>query len=168
MSKNQELEIPDQGLLPSQTSLPTSSLIHSDTFLKLRTQNSNKRQQQSIPNLNQSLLKPVYTPTPTSFELFKTEEYKKHTWVGSEPVSPGRPLIDFFVASSTDLLVIKEENCCSICLEPFNDEDKLHGTMCDHYYHYLCLYGWIEKLKSKTNDFNGCFSCPMCQKMIPI
>tara|TARA_Y100001970_G_C13851040_1_gene659340 strand:- start:153 stop:680 length:528 start_codon:yes stop_codon:yes gene_type:complete len=47
---------------------------------------------------------------------------------------------------------------CSICLELFNNEDKLIKLTCGHIYHELCIEGWFNIQKV----------CPNCRKDINI
>src|SRR2546422_1471498 len=49
---------------------------------------------------------------------------------------------------------------CPICIESFTERDfldeKIHKTVCDHYFHAICLEEWTEK--------HG--SCPSCNGLI--
>ncbi|XP_009338470.1 E3 ubiquitin-protein ligase RHF1A [Pyrus x bretschneideri] len=55
-------------------------------------------------------------------------------------------------SSSTDLLDDSYEDCCSICLEPFNCDDPGTITSCKHEYHLHCILEWSQRSKE----------CPIC------
>lgn len=53
---------------------------------------------------------------------------------------------------------INEEVCCSICIEPFQDEGDtvVSTTVCKHSFHRDCILGW-----SQIRD-----DCPNCRRVM--
>ena len=49
-----------------------------------------------------------------------------------------------------------KELCCPICLEEYNNNNKIIKLNCDHIFHKHCIKEWFEK---KDN-------CPNCRKII--
>ncbi|CAG8667872.1 14465_t:CDS:1 [Dentiscutata erythropus] len=47
------------------------------------------------------------------------------------------------------------EETCAICLEDFDDGDKIRELPCHHYYHVECIDPWLTTKSS---------SCPLCKK----
>ena len=58
-----------------------------------------------------------------------------------------------FMKNSSDINNPLYDNTCSICLEPYINNDKLYQLTCNHYYHQICINHWLQK---KT-------SCPLCR-----
>jgi peptide methionine sulfoxide reductase MsrA len=56
-----------------------------------------------------------------------------------------------------------DKNNCNICLELFNNHEKIIKLKCTHYYHIKCIEKWLKKHNNK---------CPMCRieiaKGVPI
>eukprot|EP00252_Welwitschia_mirabilis_P020827 TRINITY_DN5191_c0_g1_i1.p1 TRINITY_DN5191_c0_g1~~TRINITY_DN5191_c0_g1_i1.p1 ORF type:complete len:417 (-),score=89.86 TRINITY_DN5191_c0_g1_i1:391-1641(-) len=50
------------------------------------------------------------------------------------------------------------EDCCSICLEPFSDDDPATVTSCKHEYHLQCILEWAQR----SNE------CPMCLQSLAL
>ena len=48
-----------------------------------------------------------------------------------------------------------EKDCCSICLENFNDNNQYYNLDCNHTFHTKCIIDWF-----RTNDQK---SCPICR-----
>ena len=42
---------------------------------------------------------------------------------------------------------------CTICLEDFNENEKIYGLKCNHYYHKKCIDDWLKKHQT----------CPLCR-----
>ncbi|RIB16617.1 hypothetical protein C2G38_1942997, partial [Gigaspora rosea] len=47
------------------------------------------------------------------------------------------------------------EETCAICLEDFEDGDKIRELPCHHCYHVECIDPWLTTKSS---------SCPLCKK----
>jgi len=45
------------------------------------------------------------------------------------------------------------QNECTICLENFNENEKLYELSCKHYYHKDCIDDWLSKKNT----------CPLCR-----
>lgn len=53
-----------------------------------------------------------------------------------------------------DKIALEEEECCSICLEKFDDN---HVTLpCKHHYHENCIMRWFD---DKSD-------CPLCREKV--
>ena len=55
---------------------------------------------------------------------------------------------------------------CMICTMPINETD-LHTLLCNHKFHYDCIYAWYKVCANKftTNSQNfKCQTCPYCRK----
>ena len=65
-------------------------------------------------------------------------------------------MVEYPNSISVDILL---EDTCSICLEQFNDFDKI-STNCEHVFHKECIRKWKDA--SEYNDF----SCPLCRTYI--
>uniref|UniRef100_A0A0D6QWZ1 RING-type E3 ubiquitin transferase n=1 Tax=Araucaria cunninghamii TaxID=56994 RepID=A0A0D6QWZ1_ARACU len=50
------------------------------------------------------------------------------------------------------------EDACSICLEPFTDNDPATVTSCKHEYHLQCILEWSQRSKE----------CPMCWQLLSV
>lgn len=50
-----------------------------------------------------------------------------------------------------------EGDCCSICLEEFNDKEKLIELQCKHFFHNVCIKTWLTKYSE---------ICPYCKQNI--
>eukprot|EP00252_Welwitschia_mirabilis_P005268 TRINITY_DN1577_c0_g1_i1.p1 TRINITY_DN1577_c0_g1~~TRINITY_DN1577_c0_g1_i1.p1 ORF type:complete len:428 (+),score=106.83 TRINITY_DN1577_c0_g1_i1:239-1522(+) len=50
------------------------------------------------------------------------------------------------------------EDSCSICLEPFADDDPATVTSCKHEYHLQCILEWAQRSKE----------CPMCWQILTL
>ena len=46
-----------------------------------------------------------------------------------------------------------DENCCSICMDTYNDTDFVCQLTCDHTFHISCIGQWLERS----------FTCPLCR-----
>jgi hypothetical protein len=51
----------------------------------------------------------------------------------------------------------EKDNICSICLETINSENPSKKTSCNHLYHKVCIYEWINNNKN---------TCPLCRKKL--
>lgn len=51
-----------------------------------------------------------------------------------------------------------DEDCCSICLDNFTEEDPGMGTQCGHSYHLQCIMQWAQRSRE----------CPMCFKALQL
>ncbi|VVC87447.1 E3 ubiquitin-protein ligase RNF181-like [Leptidea sinapis] len=56
-----------------------------------------------------------------------------------------------------EILIQSEDKCCPICLKKFHKDEKAKKLPCDHMYHPVCIWTWLEK----TN------SCPFCRLELP-
>ena len=55
----------------------------------------------------------------------------------------------------------KYGNHCSICLGIINNNTEISLTPCNHIFHYLCFYSWIN---NKLNNRNT--KCPLCNNSL--
>lgn len=55
-----------------------------------------------------------------------------------------------------------ENKSCSICLEEYENEDKILKYPCEHIFHQYCIETWIQTVVSKSNTP----SCPNCRDII--
>jgi len=51
---------------------------------------------------------------------------------------------------------LRQNDECAICLQPFDDNEMIMETDCNHIYHESCLDGW--SLKNET--------CPLCRQLL--
>ncbi len=50
---------------------------------------------------------------------------------------------------------------CPICLDDFQSNSKIVLTPCNHIFHYLCFYTWVN---NKSNNRNT--KCPLCNNSL--
>lgn len=53
----------------------------------------------------------------------------------------------------------KKMESCLICMEPFDRQDLVRFLTCEHYYHAVCVDGWLESMSAR---------CPYCRKFMKI
>jgi hypothetical protein len=53
-----------------------------------------------------------------------------------------------------NMFIHDSSNSCSVCLEDYNDGEKV-ALKCGHKYHTLCINKWIKE--------NG--NCPLCKEV---
>uniref|UniRef100_A0A1B6ICM0 E3 ubiquitin-protein ligase RNF181 n=1 Tax=Homalodisca liturata TaxID=320908 RepID=A0A1B6ICM0_9HEMI len=61
------------------------------------------------------------------------------------------------VASLPDVTVTRGEGECTICLKPWEVNERVKQMPCKHTFHPPCILPWLEK----TN------SCPLCRHELP-
>jgi Ring finger domain len=69
------------------------------------------------------------------------------------------------IGSNGEVLIVppqREVEFCVICLEEFEDGDRLRVLPCDHSFHDGCISKWL----SGSHSFDHCFTsgCPTCRK----
>mmetsp|Transcript_13215 Transcript_13215/g.38118 ORF Transcript_13215/g.38118 Transcript_13215/m.38118 type:complete len:668 (+) Transcript_13215:516-2519(+) len=65
-------------------------------------------------------------------------------------------------SSSTIITPASKSNGCVICMEPFQNGDRLRVLPCDHLFHVGCIDKWL----AGSHSFNDCYTngCPTCKK----
>ena len=65
---------------------------------------------------------------------------------------------------------IKYLGNCTICLNDFNEKDKIYITSCEHIYHKKCMENYLELIKKEIEknegeieNFSSYFHCPNCK-----
>ena len=68
---------------------------------------------------------------------------------------------------------IKYLGNCTICLNDFNEKDKIYITSCEHTYHKKCMENYLELIKKELEkkerdieNFNSYFNCPNCKRFL--
>jgi Ring finger domain len=69
------------------------------------------------------------------------------------------------IGSNGEVLIVppqRDVEFCVICLEEFEDGDRLRVLPCDHSFHDGCISKWL----SGSHSFDHCFTsgCPTCRK----
>jgi hypothetical protein len=69
------------------------------------------------------------------------------------------------ISSDGEVLIVppkREVEFCVICLEEFQNGDRLRVLPCDHSFHDGCISKWL----SGSHSFDNCFTsgCPTCRK----
>ncbi|CAF1651461.1 unnamed protein product [Adineta ricciae] len=85
----------------------------------------------------------------------KNEKNRQALAKSTEEILAKSPVIIFDAANQT--LEFRDENpMCAICLETFNNKDKIRKLACTHYYHIECIDPWLLSHQS----------CPLCNQSI--
>tara|TARA_B100000963_G_C22535952_1_gene629805 strand:+ start:413 stop:946 length:534 start_codon:yes stop_codon:yes gene_type:complete len=87
--------------------------------------------------------------------------------VYKEPEIPKHKTNRFFV-KEMDYIIIKDstkfQDICSICIGPFENEDRVVKFNCQHIFHRECIQPWlVRQLDNNTKPF-----CPMCKNELEI
>jgi hypothetical protein len=53
-----------------------------------------------------------------------------------------------------------DEDICSICRVELKEGDNMYTTICEHRFHFLCLFGWLKTPISQRR-------CPLCKGELP-
>lgn len=74
---------------------------------------------------------------------------------------PKHSCIDQFIIKQKFKEIKSDEKneCCSICLVEYEQEDNIAKLNCLHYYHYECILPWLRDYKK---------TCPYCKKKLTI
>ena len=72
-------------------------------------------------------------------------------WINEEIVLM---ILDQSSATQVSKDQLKDMDCCPVCLEEYNEDEKVFFLDCGHCYHPNCLIEWID---------GGKRSCPMCR-----
>jgi len=84
-----------------------------------------------------------------------TSPVQSTTAAAHAAATTGSPSITTYAIKRTPT---QTEERCSICMDPYINEDMLKVLPCRHFFHSHCATGWL-------NDHN---SCPMCKRKVTI
>jgi hypothetical protein len=62
------------------------------------------------------------------------------------------PIVDFNKADS----IMPEDARCAICLDDYEERDKLRQFACTHHFHQTCVDRWLRRNRH----------CPLCQQSL--
>ncbi len=92
-----------------------------------------------------------------------TDSYSNDLQINVENISPGAILERNrikFTAIEKNSHEYTDDDCCSICLFPYNDleqqeqQEEIIKTNCNHIFHIKCLSSWVKQNKK---------TCPICR-----
>ena len=78
-----------------------------------------------------------------------------------------------FKSSSFRADKIKYLGNCTICLNDFNEKEKIYITSCEHVYHKKCMRNYLDLIKKELEkkeedieNFSSYFTCPNCKRCL--
>ena len=78
-----------------------------------------------------------------------------------------------FISTKFQKEKIKYLDTCTICMDDFNDKDKIYVTSCEHIYHRKCIENYLNLIKQhlmdkniNEGDLNNYLRCPNCKSYL--